>query len=51
MYLLFNKSQNADLPFDLTIKFYQHTVLPNLTYGSEIYGYENLYIHVLEKNK
>ena len=39
---LFNKLQNADLPNDLSIKLYQHIVLPILKYGSGIYGYENL---------
>ena len=47
MYLLFNKSCNADLPIDLTIKLFDHTVLPILTYGSEIFGFEN--IDIIEK--
>jgi hypothetical protein len=47
MHLLFTRSQNADLPIDLTIKLFDHTVLPILTYGSEIFGYENL--DLLEK--
>ena len=33
-YLLFAKAHNADLPADLTLKLFDHTVLPILTYGS-----------------
>jgi hypothetical protein len=47
MHLLFTKANNADLPIDLLIKLFDHTVLPILTYGSEIFGYEN--IEMLEK--
>ena len=47
MYLLLTKSNNSDLPIDLIIKLFDHTVLPILTYGSEIFGYEN--IDILEK--
>lgn len=47
MYLLFTKSNNSDLPLDLIIKLFDHTVLPILTYGSEIFGFENL--DILEK--
>ena len=47
MYLLFTKSHNADLPIDLIIKLFDHTVLPILMYGSEIYGFEN--IDIIEK--
>jgi hypothetical protein len=42
MHLLFTRANNADLPVDLMIKLFDHTVLPILTYGSEIFGYENL---------
>jgi hypothetical protein len=42
MFLLFSKIRNADLPIDLSIKLFDHTVLPILTYGSEIFGFENL---------
>ena len=34
-YLLFTKAHNADLPVDLILKVFDHTVLPILTYGSE----------------
>ena len=47
IYLLFAKASNADLPIDLTLKLFDHTVLPILTYGSEIFGYENL--DIIEK--
>ena len=46
-YLLFAKAHNADLPADLTLKLFDHTVLPILTYGSEIFGFENL--DIIEK--
>ena len=42
MYALFTKANNAELPLDLTLKLFDHTVLPILTYGSEIFGFENL---------
>ena len=42
MHLLFARAQYADLPIDLILKLFDHTVLPILTYGAEIYGFENL---------
>ena len=47
MHLLFTRANNASLPIDLIIKLFDHTVLPILTYGSEIFGYEN--IDILER--
>ena len=47
LYLLFSRSCNANLPIDLIIKLFDHTVLPVLTYGSENFGFENL--DILEK--
>ena len=44
MHFLFVKINNAKLPLDLALKLFDHTVLPILTYGSEIFGYENLEI-------
>ena len=44
---LYKKSNNSDLPLDLVIKLFDHTVLPILTYGTEIFGFENL--DLLEK--
>lgn len=47
MHLLFTRTNNANLPIDLTLKLFNHTILPILTYGSEIFGFENL--DILEK--
>ena len=41
MHLLFMRANNLDLPLDLQLKLFDNTVLPILTYGSEIWGYEN----------
>lgn len=41
MHLLFIKANNLDLPLDLQIKLFDNTILPILTYGCEIFGYEN----------
>jgi hypothetical protein len=42
MHLLYMRISNLDLPIDLQLKLFDHTVLPILTYGSEIWGFENL---------
>ena len=42
MHLLFVRSNNLDLPIDLQIKLFDNTIVPILTYGCEIFGYENL---------
>jgi hypothetical protein len=47
LHLLFTRANNAELPIDLVIKLFDHTVLPILTYGSEIFGFEN--VEILEK--
>lgn len=47
LHLLFTRINNANLPTDLIIKLFDHTVVPILTYGSEIFGFENL--EILEK--
>ena len=47
MYLLLSKAYNADLPIDLILKLFDHTVQPILLYGSEIFGFEN--IELIEK--
>ena len=47
LHYLFMKVNNSDLPLDLVIKLFDHTVLPILTYGSEVFGFEN--IEILEK--
>ena len=47
MYLLFSRINNFYLPSDLQLKLFDHTVLPILTYASEIWGFENL--EIIEK--
>ena len=42
MYLLFMRANNLDLPIDLQLKLFDNTVLPILTYSSEIDGYSNI---------
>ena len=44
MHLLYMRINNLHLPLDLQLKLFDNTVLPILTYGSEIFGYENLQI-------
>lgn len=39
--MLFIRSNNLILPVDLQIKLFDNTILPILTYGCEIFGYEN----------
>ena len=41
MQLLFIRANNLDLPIDLQFKLFDNTVMPILTYASEIWGYEN----------
>lgn len=41
MHLLFVRANNLDLPMDLQIKLFDNTILPILTYGCEVLGYEN----------
>lgn len=47
MYLLYTRINNIDLPIDLQLKLFDHTVLPILTYGCEIWGFENT--NILER--
>ena len=47
MRLLFCRINNLHLPIDLQLKLFDQTVMPILTYGSEIFGFENL--DLLEK--
>ena len=42
MILLFTRINNLDIPLDLQLKLFDHTVLPILIYACEIWGYENL---------
>lgn len=42
MILLFTRINNLDIPIDLQLKLFYHTVVPILTYACEVWGYENL---------
>ena len=42
LYLLLCRINNLNLPFDLQLKIFDQTTMPILTYGSEIFGFENL---------
>jgi hypothetical protein len=42
MHQILLKINNLSLPIDLQLKLFDHTILPILTYGCEVYGYENL---------
>ena len=42
MILLFTRMNNLDIPIDLQLKLFDHTVVPILTYACEVWGYENL---------
>ena len=42
MIFLYIRIKNLDLPFDLQLKLFDHTILPILTYASEVWGFENL---------
>ena len=42
MILLFTRINNLDIPLDLQLKLFDHTVLPILTYACEIWGYKIL---------
>ena len=42
MHLLHKRIQNLNLPLDLQLKLFDSTILPIITYGCEIWGYENL---------
>ena len=44
MHLLHKRIQNLNLPLDLQLKLFDSTILPIITYGCEIWGYENLEI-------
>ena len=47
MFLLFTRINNLDIPIDLQLKLFDNIVIPILTYGSEIWGFENL--DIIEK--
>ena len=41
MHLLLMRTKNLFLPVDLQLKLFDQTVLPILTYGCEVFGFEN----------
>ena len=41
MHLLNLRIHNLNLPVDLQLKLFDHTVLPIMTYGCEVWGFEN----------
>ena len=45
--LLFTRINNLDIPLGFQLKLFDNTVVPILTYGSEVWGYENL--DIIEK--
>ena len=47
MHLLYCRTNNLNLPVDLQLKLFDHTVLPILTYACEIFSFGNL--DMLEK--
>ena len=42
MHLLYKRIYNLNLPLDLQLKLFDSTILPIITYGSDIWGYESL---------
>ena len=42
LHLLYKRLYNLNLPFDLAIKLFDHTIVPILTYSCEVWGYEDL---------
>ena len=47
LHLLYTRINNLALPIDLQLKLFDHTVLPIMTYASEIWGFEN--VQILER--
>ena len=47
MTLFYIKTNKLHIPLDLQIKLFDHTIVPILTYGCEVLGYEN--IAIIEK--
>lgn len=41
MHLLYKRIRKLNLPVDLQLQIFDHTILPILLYGSELWGYEN----------
>jgi hypothetical protein len=47
LFSLYRKLRNISVPVDLQLKLFDTLILPILTYGCEVWGYEN--VQVLEK--
>ena len=47
LHLLYKRIRKFNLPIDLQLKLFDHTILPILIYRSEIWGFENL--DIIEK--
>jgi hypothetical protein len=47
LFSLYRKLRNISVPVDLQFKLFDTPILPILTYGCEVWGYEN--VQVLEK--
>lgn len=47
MYYLYARINNLNLPIDLKLKLFDQTIVPILTYGCEVFGFEN--IQILER--
>ncbi|MES9902847.1 MAG: reverse transcriptase family protein [Sedimenticola sp.] len=47
MYMLYSRIYNLDLPIDLQIKLFDHTIVPIITYNCEVWGFESL--NIIEK--
>ena len=44
MNFLMTRINNLDIPLDLQLKIFDYTIVPILTYGWEVWGYENVEI-------
>ena len=51
MHLLSLRIRNLNLPIDLQLKLFDHTIIPILTYSCEVIGYENYQMLELVQNK
>ena len=47
LYCLYRKLRNISIPIDLQLKLFDTLILPIITYGCEVWGYENT--NLLEK--
>ena len=47
MHFLYKRIRNPNLPIDLQLQLFEHTILPIALYGCEIWAYENT--NIIEK--